>query len=206
MFVTSFTTATAFFTSAMSPIVSIKCFSVYASLAVIVCYSLMITWLPAVVVISHKYIGPRWQGSSERPFAHLTVYTLTDVQSSRPSFDPVYLRRDGNHLHPISPDAFNFSVHLYTIRSCAWVHDILGHLQRTQSDNGYVVVVVGRLSRWTGLSAVLISVPQQCRHFRWPHHPSTWMPFSTLIRQRITIPFHIIQTLFNRETRYLEDF
>ena len=73
MFVTSFTTATAFFANAISPIVSIKCFGVYAGISVIVCYVLMITWLPAIVVISDKYISPLWERLTKGHFTHFTA-------------------------------------------------------------------------------------------------------------------------------------
>ena len=61
MFVTSFTTSAAFFANAISSIISIKCFGVYAGISVLVNYILMITWLPAVVVISEKYIDVLWE-------------------------------------------------------------------------------------------------------------------------------------------------
>lgn len=71
MFVTSFTTSTAFFATSISTIVSIKCFGVYAGTSVLVNYVLMITWLPAVVVISDKYIDPLWERVTKERFSSL---------------------------------------------------------------------------------------------------------------------------------------
>ena len=59
MFVTSFTTATAFISNIVSPITSVKCFGLYAGTAILVNYVFMITWLPAVVVFYEKYIESR---------------------------------------------------------------------------------------------------------------------------------------------------
>ncbi|XP_029177089.1 protein dispatched-like [Nylanderia fulva] len=52
MFVTSLTTAVAFFASIISNVTSINCFSLFAGITVIVNFFLMITWLPACVVVS----------------------------------------------------------------------------------------------------------------------------------------------------------
>ena len=60
MFVTSFTTATAFISNIVSPITSVKCFGLYAGTAILVNYVFMITWLPAVVVFYEKYIESRF--------------------------------------------------------------------------------------------------------------------------------------------------
>uniref|UniRef100_A0A3Q2QXH4 Dispatched homolog 1 (Drosophila) n=1 Tax=Fundulus heteroclitus TaxID=8078 RepID=A0A3Q2QXH4_FUNHE len=49
MFVTSFTTAAAFYGNYVSNITAIRCFGVYASTAILVNYILMVTWLPAAV-------------------------------------------------------------------------------------------------------------------------------------------------------------
>ncbi|KAL9900563.1 RND transporter family member dispatched isoform 1-T1 [Glossina fuscipes fuscipes] len=54
MFVTSATTAGAFFASYTSYITAIKCFGVFAGTAVITNYTLMITWLPASVSLMER--------------------------------------------------------------------------------------------------------------------------------------------------------
>lgn len=56
MFVTSFTTAAAFYANYVSNITAIRCFGVYAGTAILVNYILMVTWLPAVVVLHERYI------------------------------------------------------------------------------------------------------------------------------------------------------
>lgn len=55
MFVTSFTTAAALFTTTISSITAIKCFSIYAGLAVVCNFVLVVTWLPASVIIYDKW-------------------------------------------------------------------------------------------------------------------------------------------------------
>ncbi|XP_011211443.2 protein dispatched [Bactrocera dorsalis] len=54
MFVSSLTTATAFFSSYTSSITAIKCFGVFAGTVAVTNYLLMITWLPAVVCIMER--------------------------------------------------------------------------------------------------------------------------------------------------------
>ncbi|KAL5283685.1 DISP1 family protein [Megaselia abdita] len=54
MFVTSFTTAAAFFVSYLSNITAIRCFGIFAGLAIVTNYLLMITWLPACVSIMER--------------------------------------------------------------------------------------------------------------------------------------------------------
>uniref|UniRef100_A0A8C6V1Q6 Protein dispatched homolog 1 n=1 Tax=Neogobius melanostomus TaxID=47308 RepID=A0A8C6V1Q6_9GOBI len=56
MFVTSFTTAAAFYANYVSNITAIRCFGVYAGTAIIINYILMVTWLPAVVVLHERYL------------------------------------------------------------------------------------------------------------------------------------------------------
>ncbi|KAI4888932.1 hypothetical protein NFI96_025070, partial [Prochilodus magdalenae] len=56
MFVTSFTTAAAFYANYVSNITAIRCFGMYAGTAILVNYILMITWLPAVVVLHERYL------------------------------------------------------------------------------------------------------------------------------------------------------
>ncbi|XP_026674995.1 protein dispatched [Ceratina calcarata] len=54
MFVTSLTTAVAFFASVVSNVTAINCFSLFSGMTVIANFFLMITWLPACVVISEQ--------------------------------------------------------------------------------------------------------------------------------------------------------
>ncbi|XP_061751014.1 protein dispatched homolog 1 isoform X2 [Nerophis ophidion] len=56
MFVTSFTTAAAFYVNYVSNITAIRCFGIYAGTAILVNYILMVTWLPAVVVLHERYL------------------------------------------------------------------------------------------------------------------------------------------------------
>uniref|UniRef100_W5U946 Protein dispatched homolog 1 n=1 Tax=Ictalurus punctatus TaxID=7998 RepID=W5U946_ICTPU len=56
MFVTSFTTAAAFYANYVSNITAIRCFGVYAGTAILVNYVLMVTWLPAVVILHERYL------------------------------------------------------------------------------------------------------------------------------------------------------
>ncbi|KAK2890437.1 protein dispatched homolog 1 [Channa argus] len=56
MFVTSFTTSAAFYANYVSNITAIRCFGVYAGTAILVNYVLMVTWLPAVVVLHERYL------------------------------------------------------------------------------------------------------------------------------------------------------
>lgn len=57
MFVTSFTTAVAFLANIVSAITAVKTFGIFAGTAIISNYLLMVSWLPAVVVIYEKYIS-----------------------------------------------------------------------------------------------------------------------------------------------------
>ncbi|XP_055384764.1 protein dispatched [Condylostylus longicornis] len=54
MFVTSLTTAGAFYTSVVSSITSVKCFGIFAGTAIVSNYLLMVTWLPASVSIMER--------------------------------------------------------------------------------------------------------------------------------------------------------
>ncbi|KAG5669714.1 hypothetical protein PVAND_000009 [Polypedilum vanderplanki] len=54
MFVTSLTTAAAFYASFESSITAVRCFGIFAGTTVMVNYLLMITWLPAAVAISER--------------------------------------------------------------------------------------------------------------------------------------------------------
>eukprot|EP00118_Oscarella_pearsei_P022424 m.259432 g.259432 ORF g.259432 m.259432 type:complete len:1102 (+) comp40420_c0_seq3:32-3337(+) len=67
MFVTSFTTATAFYANAVSAIASVQVFGIFAGTTILVNYVLMITWLPAVVVIHEKYFDGLCCRMAEKP-------------------------------------------------------------------------------------------------------------------------------------------
>ena len=64
MLVTSFTTAGAFYASLVSDITSLKCFAIFAGTSVIVNYILMITLVPAAMVIYEKWCSECTQCSS----------------------------------------------------------------------------------------------------------------------------------------------
>uniref|UniRef100_A0A914WWK2 Bursicon n=1 Tax=Plectus sambesii TaxID=2011161 RepID=A0A914WWK2_9BILA len=57
MFVTSLTTAAAFYTNIISKIIAIKCFSIFAGTTMLTNYLLVITWLPSSLVLIEKYRG-----------------------------------------------------------------------------------------------------------------------------------------------------
>ncbi|XP_034128147.1 protein dispatched [Drosophila guanche] len=59
MFVTSLTTAGAFYASYSSSITAIKCFGIFAGTVVVTNYLLMITWLPATVSIMERLFASR---------------------------------------------------------------------------------------------------------------------------------------------------
>ena len=64
MFVTSFTTAAAFIANFSSQITTIKCFGIYAGIAILCKFSMMVTWFPAVCVIHEKLCVP-WSCSKK---------------------------------------------------------------------------------------------------------------------------------------------
>jgi len=55
MLVTSLTTAGALASSLVCPVTAVRCFCVFAGLAVAVHYLLMISWLPAAVLLSDRF-------------------------------------------------------------------------------------------------------------------------------------------------------
>ena len=57
MFVTSLTTASAFYANISSSITSVKCFGLYAGTSIIVNYLLMVTLFPVVVILHDKYLA-----------------------------------------------------------------------------------------------------------------------------------------------------
>ncbi|XP_065065551.1 protein dispatched homolog 1-like [Rhopilema esculentum] len=58
MFVTSFTTATAFYAGLSSSITALQCFSIFAGTSILTNYLLMITWLPAVIIAQERFFAP----------------------------------------------------------------------------------------------------------------------------------------------------
>ncbi|XP_048586598.1 protein dispatched homolog 1-like [Nematostella vectensis] len=59
MFVTSFTTAAAFVANFSSEITTIKLFGLYAGVAILAKFLLMVTWFPAMAVINERYCSRR---------------------------------------------------------------------------------------------------------------------------------------------------
>ena len=59
MFVTSLTTAAAFLSNFSSQITTIKCFGLYAGMAILCKFSMMVTWFPAACVINETLCLPR---------------------------------------------------------------------------------------------------------------------------------------------------
>lgn len=55
MFVTSFTTAGAFYASYVSNITALNCFAIYAGTAILINFLMMVTWIPAAIVIHEKW-------------------------------------------------------------------------------------------------------------------------------------------------------
>ena len=55
IFVTSLTTSAAFFANSVSSIIAIKCFGIFAGIAVVVNLFFMITWTPAIIIMMDKY-------------------------------------------------------------------------------------------------------------------------------------------------------
>uniref|UniRef100_A0A6I8NY10 Protein dispatched homolog 1 n=1 Tax=Ornithorhynchus anatinus TaxID=9258 RepID=A0A6I8NY10_ORNAN len=79
MFVTSFTTAAAFYANYVSNITAIRCFGVYAGTAILVNYVLMVTWLPAVVVLHERYllnIFNCFRKPQRRLYSHKSCWTV----------------------------------------------------------------------------------------------------------------------------------
>ena len=55
IFVTSLTTSAAFFANSVSNIIAIKCFGIFAGIAVLANFFFMITWTPAIIIMVDKY-------------------------------------------------------------------------------------------------------------------------------------------------------
>ncbi len=54
IFVTSFTTAAAFFANCVSNITAVKCFGIFSGFVILTNFLLMITWTPSVVILAEK--------------------------------------------------------------------------------------------------------------------------------------------------------
>ena len=67
MLVTSLTTAAAFFSSFLCPVTAIRCFSLFAGLAVTFHFLFMLSWLPASVLLAEKYFSPVCHQNNRRP-------------------------------------------------------------------------------------------------------------------------------------------
>ena len=55
MFVTSFTTGAAFYANYVSDITALDCFAIYAGTTIIINFLMMITWIPAMIVVYEKW-------------------------------------------------------------------------------------------------------------------------------------------------------
>ncbi|XP_049846062.1 protein dispatched [Schistocerca gregaria] len=82
MFVTSLTTAAAFYTSCVSYITAIRCFSIFAGTATLANFGMMVTWLPASVVVSEY-----WCCRSRFPFRWLRSENVCSCGGRFLSFD-----------------------------------------------------------------------------------------------------------------------
>ncbi|KRX22554.1 Protein dispatched -like protein 1 [Trichinella nelsoni] len=79
MFVTSATTAAAFFSNLLSPIVVLRCFGLFAGIAILCNYMFTILWLPAVIVLLRRYNCKRDSGCKLNIASRLfTVNTMSE--------------------------------------------------------------------------------------------------------------------------------
>ncbi|KRZ23089.1 Protein dispatched -like protein 1 [Trichinella pseudospiralis] len=79
MFVTSATTAAAFFSNLLSPIVVLRCFGLFAGIAILCNYVFTILWLPAVIVLLRRYNCKRDSGCKLNLASRLfTVNTMRE--------------------------------------------------------------------------------------------------------------------------------
>ncbi|KAL1226796.1 Protein dispatched [Trichinella spiralis] len=79
MFVTSATTAAAFFSNLLSPIVVLRCFGLFAGIAILCNYMFTILWLPAVIVLLRRYNCKRDSGCKLNIASRLfTVNTMRE--------------------------------------------------------------------------------------------------------------------------------
>ncbi|XP_013381836.1 protein dispatched homolog 1 isoform X1 [Lingula anatina] len=74
MFVTSLTTAGAFYASYVSNITAIRCFAIYAGTSILIAFFLMVTIIPACIVIHEKWMSDCW--SCYDPDAYMPKKTV----------------------------------------------------------------------------------------------------------------------------------
>lgn len=94
MFVTSFTTATAFYAGLSSSITALQCFSIFAGTSILTNYFLMITWLPAVIIAQERFFdritckkSPKKSNEQIHPgTSALTSKELKSVRGARKCF------------------------------------------------------------------------------------------------------------------------
>ncbi|XP_036322856.1 protein dispatched isoform X1 [Rhagoletis pomonella] len=96
MFVSSLTTATAFFASYTSSITAIKCFGVFAGTVAITNYLLMITWLPAVVCIMER-LSACTVCNSKLPLQKLLLMFNKSITKSCQLFEAIITRAVMNY-------------------------------------------------------------------------------------------------------------
>ena len=70
MFVTSLTTACAFYANYVSDITALKCFGIYTGTAILINFGMMLTWIPASIVIQDKWCSDCWLCYSYDSLAH----------------------------------------------------------------------------------------------------------------------------------------
>lgn len=61
MFICSATTAAAFYANLVSDIVVLKCFGVFAGTTMLINYLLVVTWLPASLIVLETYLNPLYE-------------------------------------------------------------------------------------------------------------------------------------------------
>uniref|UniRef100_A0A914W3I8 Uncharacterized protein n=1 Tax=Plectus sambesii TaxID=2011161 RepID=A0A914W3I8_9BILA len=76
MFVTSATTAVAFYANVISDVIVIRCFGIYAGTTMMLNYILVVTWLPAALIVLHRYINPACVRIAHLPGIRLVVEPL----------------------------------------------------------------------------------------------------------------------------------
>ena len=77
MFVTSLTTAAAFYANYVTNITALECFAIYAGTTIVVNFVLMVTWLPAVFVIYEKWCTDCLMCYSPDIYSHRGFYFYT---------------------------------------------------------------------------------------------------------------------------------
>lgn len=129
MFVTSLTTAAAFYTNLSSQIIAVKCFGLFAGTTILTNYLLVITWLPACVVLAEKrpifstsycWCCPRWCIRQQRRHLHekerrsgggdhrrSSVFgadSSAQILSSNTGSSSFGITSSGSHNHRLQPD------------------------------------------------------------------------------------------------------